>query len=415
VPHKNPAAPLGPNEQGLPENSELQQQQTYSANGDQIKASSPKNGEAPSLAKLEPDRGQIEIFVEAIFRRASPLGYVSVRSFLENEDKVFRISPASLLGGLRFLIDVAEDDARRAAQNPKPVVFCPPLATFAVKDRAREQDIAEGLALSVECDQHPRAALETLQAILGTPTVVVKSGGRWTNGGPEAEDKLHLHWRLARPAQRDNLAKLKRARDLATRVVGGDPSNKPVCHPIRWPGSWHRKSDPRLSVIEALNADREIDLEDTLSRLERAVPDDAKPVVNMVRDDLPPPELEEIAFALDTIANGDVYSDDYDDWLRVGMAVHAGSGGSIEGCDLWDKFSQRFPAKYNEGACTKKWESFKPDGRITVATLFHMASEADPNWRAAYDAQLEQSLARVAKETVRALLFPRASVGEDTR
>ena len=98
---------------------------------------------------------------------------------------------------------------------------------FKNKDRAREQDIASGLALAVECDQHPQQARVQLEKLLGAATVVINSGGRWGNGGGEAEDKLHLHWRLAHPAQGGNLAKLKQARDLAARIVGGDPTSKP--------------------------------------------------------------------------------------------------------------------------------------------------------------------------------------------
>jgi AAA domain len=222
---------------------------------------------------LEPDRDQIEIFVNAIFCHAGKRGFVAVRSFFEDEDlKPARISSAALTGGLSFLIDVAEDDARRAAQHPRPIVFCPPLAAFTNKDRAREQDIAEGLALSVECDELPREARAALEEILGPATVVVQSGGRWTNGNGEADDKLHLHWRLAKPARDGELAKLKQARDLAARIVGGDPSNKPVCHPIRWPGSWHRKAEPRLCQIEKLDADREIDLDTALAALKKVAP-----------------------------------------------------------------------------------------------------------------------------------------------
>ena len=87
---------------------------------------------------LEPDRDQIELFTDAVFRHAGAAGFVSVRSFFEADDKPFRLSSAPLSSGLRFLIEVAEDDARRAAQFPKPVVFCPPLAVFSNKDRARE-------------------------------------------------------------------------------------------------------------------------------------------------------------------------------------------------------------------------------------------------------------------------------------
>ena len=224
---------------------------------------------------LEPDRDQLEIFVDALFRHAGDEGFVAVRSFYEGADKPFRLSTAKLSGGLRFLIEVAEDDARRAAQNPAPVVFCPPLAIFSNKDHAREQDLLAGLALSVELDEHPQQARTTLENLLGPATIVVRSGGRWLNGG-QPEDKLHLHWRLKVPATGAALAALKQARDLATRLVGGDPSNKPVCHPIRWPGSWHRKAEPRLCEIEQLNADVEIELEVALARLQAAAPPESE-------------------------------------------------------------------------------------------------------------------------------------------
>ena len=171
---------------------------------------------------LEPDRDQLEIFVDALFRRAGDQGFVAVRSFYEGADKPFRLSTAKLSGGLRFLIEVAEDDARRAAQNPAPVVFCPPLAVFGNKDHAREQDLLEGLALSVELDEHPRQACATLESLLGPATIVVRSGGRWINGG-QPEDKLHVHWRLKVPATGKALTALKQARDLATRLVGRRP------------------------------------------------------------------------------------------------------------------------------------------------------------------------------------------------
>jgi hypothetical protein len=125
----------------------------------------------------EADRNQLEMFAEALLRHAGGDGYVSVRAFYEDDSgKPFRISPTYLKGGLNFLFDVIADDARRVAQFPKPVVFCPPLCTFAYKEQAREQDIFEGLALSVECDAHPQQARQVLEALLGPPTVVANSG-----------------------------------------------------------------------------------------------------------------------------------------------------------------------------------------------------------------------------------------------
>jgi hypothetical protein len=227
----------------------------------------------PGSAPLEPDRDQIEIFVDAMFRHASPAGIVSLRSFHEDNPKPFRITAAALSGGHKFLIEAAEDDARRAANFPKPIVFCPPLATFSNKAGAEEKDIAEGLALSVECDQRPLEAVAKLKQILGRPTVVVASGGKWTDpASGQVHDKLHLHWRLRPPARGEDVARLKQARDLAARLVGADRSNIPPCHPIRWPGSWHRKAEPVMCRIEEANLDSEIDLASALAVLTAACP-----------------------------------------------------------------------------------------------------------------------------------------------
>jgi hypothetical protein len=222
---------------------------------------------------LEPNREQLEIFVEAMFRHCGSDGFVSLRAFPEGGTKAFRITPISLKGGLRFLMDAAEDDARRAARDPKPIVFCPPIATFTNKDRAGEKDLAEAPVLSLELDQHPQVAREGLERLLGPPTLIVRSGGIWMNPATgDAEDKLHIHWRLKIPARGEAIAKLKRARQLATALVDGDPSNVPACHPLRWPGSWHRKAEPRLCEILVLDPDREIDLDTALAVLQAVAP-----------------------------------------------------------------------------------------------------------------------------------------------
>src|SRR5262249_21642075 len=196
-------------------------------------------------------------------------------------------------GGLPFLIDAALDDARRAATCPKPVVFCPPIATFVPTGKAREQDLLEAPALSVELDQQPRVALEKLTHVLGFPTLVVRSGGEWTDPTTGViEDKLHAHWRLKEPARGSDIAKLKRARQLATALVGGDPTNVPACHPIRWPGSWHRKATPRLcEIVNTEHLDNELDLDIALAALEAIAPPTPK--------DKPPKDDQQAGDALD--------------------------------------------------------------------------------------------------------------------
>jgi hypothetical protein len=218
---------------------------------------------------LEPDRDQIEIFIDALFRYATPGAFLSLRSFYEDrgEASPFYINPVKLNGNFAFLCDCATDAAQRAANAREKVVFAPPIATFKNGRGATEDDVAEGLVLSVECDSRPEASREKLEQILGPATIVIRSGGRTQDGA----DKLHVHWRLAEAASgKTALKDLKHARDLACRIVGADPSGKSVVHPYRWPGSWHRKAEPRLCEIETAESDREIVLEHALELLANA-------------------------------------------------------------------------------------------------------------------------------------------------
>ena len=101
--------------------------------------------------------------------------------------------------GLNPIIDHAAHQATRAANAARPAVFAPPVATF-IGDRARERDLGNGLVLTVEADHAPAVARRNLEFVLGRATVVVASGGCWTDPETgEVEDKLHLHWRCREP------------------------------------------------------------------------------------------------------------------------------------------------------------------------------------------------------------------------
>ena len=94
------------------------------------------------MTQLEPDREQMERFVSDLFRHAlGEDGFVTVRAFYDNEGetKPFRIQGVPVNAGFRSLIDVAEDIARRSANEPKRVVFCPPLGLFNNGERAKRK------------------------------------------------------------------------------------------------------------------------------------------------------------------------------------------------------------------------------------------------------------------------------------
>ncbi len=61
----------------------------------------------------------------------------------------------------------------------------------------------------------------------------------------------------------------------------------------------------------------------------------------------------------------------YDDWLKVGMALHS-EGYSF---DLWNSFSAK-GGKYKAGECQAKWNGFDGSGGVSLGTLVHMAKQA---------------------------------------
>lgn len=229
--------------------------------------------------ELPVDAEQIEQFVRGMFANVETRGYVQMRCFQDDANgaaltpwRAAAVDPEDddPLGGV---VALAKSIAQRAASNGRPVVFAPPVVLLSSRDSATERDVAAGVALSVDIDQGaPAVELEKLEGIIGPPTSVDHSGGYIvdTETG-ERHEKLHAHWRLARATEApEEHEKLKRARHLANIIIGGDTSNNPLVHPIRWPGSWHRKAEPVLSTIRRFDFAAEINLDDALAMLEIA-------------------------------------------------------------------------------------------------------------------------------------------------
>lgn len=223
--------------------------------------------------RLIVDQEEMTRFYAALFVHADPGTLLAPRVFGHEPNS----SPlwkkfAKLDGGAALAL--ALQGAQWAADQIEGCVFCPPVCTFKTGVNAKTENLTQGLAISIECDERPEEARTKLAAILGPPTVVVASGGTWTDPDTgEVEAKLHLHWRLKVPtADAAGHAKLKRGRQLAVALVGADPSGVPIVHPMRWPGSWHRKSEPKLCRILELNQEVELDIEEALVKLEAAAP-----------------------------------------------------------------------------------------------------------------------------------------------
>lgn len=89
--------------------------------------------------------------------------------------------------------------------------------------------------------------------------------------------------------------------------------------------------------------------------------------VTDIRGNLFASERLKIERALRALAGGL----DYDDWIRVGMALK--STGANDALGLWVEFSRHYPG-YRLGECEAKWKTF--GGSVGLGTLFHLARPA---------------------------------------
>ncbi len=79
-------------------------------------------------------------------------------------------------------------------------------------------------------------------------------------------------------------------------------------------------------------------------------------------------------------ALANVPSDDYDTWIKVGMALRAELPDS-QGFDLWLEWSSK-SNRFDPDECDYKWRSFQsPDGGVGLGTIYWLADQHDPAWR----------------------------------
>jgi putative DNA primase/helicase len=352
------------------------------------------------MEALGPDRDQIARQFSALFLHASEGGTVSLRAFYDDElarrcdEKPFRIVSVRLNGGgLDPVTDRAFGLAIEAAHATRPVVVAPPFATFNGR-KADAKSQLEGFALSVELDANPTASLAKLRAVLGPPTLVVASGGEWTDSDGEVHAKLHAHWRLREPTQTpEEHQLLNRARALACDLVGADATSKNSVHPMRLAGTLHRKNPdhPKLATILEENPGSEISLEETLAELEglealreaaagaeKTSVDGSNRSGGNQRDNDPTADDGLILAAAELIPNDGL---DWHRWNRLGMACWRASSGSEVGRQAFHAISRK-SAKYDAEETDTRYDhygKFPPD-RLTAATLVHEARKGDPGF-----------------------------------
>ncbi|MGI3187081.1 DUF5906 domain-containing protein [Nioella aestuarii] len=98
-----------------------------------------------------------------------------------------------------------------------------------------------------------------------------------------------------------------------------------------------------------------------------------------------PGDDEEVRAALKVID-----ADDYEVWTKVGLATKQSLGDGA--FDIWDEWSSK-SAKYDgSDECRKVWDSFTPNGDLTIGTVFHLAQKQ--GWEGPKNAVIRELNAR---------------------
>jgi len=197
--------------------------------------------------------------------------------------------------------------------------------------------------------------------------------------------KRHFYWRIADLPIGEHQALQKRLIGL----FGSDKAVHDRPRIMRLPGFLHQKDPDAPHLVKVVSVLEEqpyslAQLLDALTVAERAHPPAARPTRGLPPSIAAPgkaPTAEELsrteAVLRHLIGIELLNLSDYDDWIRVGIAVHASHG--EEGFPLWVKLSSEAAGFEGEEDCASRWRNFKTDRepaeRLTLATFFKMASE----------------------------------------
>ena len=190
------------------------------------------------------------------------------------------------------------------------------------------------------------------------PSVIIDSGGGY-----------HCYWFLDDTLVIDSEEKRQEAilrQAKWVEFVGGDKGAKDLARVLRVPETMNTKygESRRVHIVESTNIEYSIDEIDAL--ITESIPVKSsfiEPYKDLSND------TDRAVMALRDLS--DFRKHNYDDWLRVGMAL---SGLGKSGLVLWDNWSKE-SEKYIPGECAKKWETFTPNDGITLGSLIHWARE----------------------------------------
>jgi hypothetical protein len=182
-----------------------------------------------------------------------------------------------------------------------------------------------------------------------------------------SENGLHVYWPLTVMLDRRNWERYARGlKQLCVThgLYAGPERTADIASILRPPGTHHRKGKSKLVECGELTGPYEIERFEGLLQHSRTT---AEAILQQT------PYGNEAEEGRVHSALSYVSASGYDNWIRIGMALH--STGWASAFQIWDDWSRTVPEKYKDADLHKKWESFsRRDGdMVSLGTLFQMA------------------------------------------
>lgn len=173
--------------------------------------------------------------------------------------------------------------------------------------------------------------------------------------------KYHIYWRVEglMPPEFDGVMQ------TMVSVYGSDPNAKDRARVLRLPGFWHQKGEQfQVRIVEESGA-----IPYGRNEILQAFPPTSRPRSRSAQpvssQTIPPDEVARIRAALAYIS-----SDDRDEWVAVGMALHS-TGAGQQAYGLWCEWAQQSP-KFDSADSARVWESLQPTG-TGIGAIFSRA------------------------------------------
>ena len=211
----------------------------------------------PSLITVDPE--MLTRHVELLFRGTA--GFAPIRILKEKDGSDVK----NILPFEAITPDLASRVIARAlrAADTGSGTFAVP-GTVGKAGSAKAADLVQMTCVLVDLDKGDIVAARShLEAHLGQPSLVVKSGGTTDEG----QDRLHMYWRLSKVVSGSDLTRVCELRAILAEKVGGDTAFASAHQPIRLAGTIYGKSKVRR-LVEIID---QADNVQALSEIDRAI------------------------------------------------------------------------------------------------------------------------------------------------